>query len=141
MTTPAPTKRSVGRPRKNAKKQENPDCELATKGYVKCLMRKMTDLKHSHAVCNPDQTENIGWVMAATAAVTPFCWMFSVRAGAPNMETMFATIFWISALICLACSLEHDVRIQKEMTSDHIPDYLKKHEEPPCEPKRGCEGE
>ena len=29
MTTPAPTKRSVGRPRKNAKKQENPDCEVA----------------------------------------------------------------------------------------------------------------
>ena len=28
MTTPAPTKRSVDRPRKNAKKQENPDCEV-----------------------------------------------------------------------------------------------------------------
>lgn len=34
-----PTKRPVGRPRKAAK-PENPDCEPATKGYVKYLMRK-----------------------------------------------------------------------------------------------------
>jgi len=41
-------KRPVGRPKKNPAPEtpKNPDCEPATKAYVKCLLRKV--LPHSH---------------------------------------------------------------------------------------------
>lgn len=42
MTTP---KRKVGRPRKVVE-EVNSDCEPASKGYVKCLLRKTRD--HTH---------------------------------------------------------------------------------------------
>lgn len=134
MTAPTTT-RGRGHPRKQP---ENPECEVATKGYVKCVARKTTDLKHSHDVCNANQTENIGFLTAATAALTAFAWAICVKESAASMQTMFASIFWMSIIICAACSLDHDVIIQSEMVSDYIPDYLKKYE-PPCEPKRGCE--
>ena len=42
MTTEPKTKRPVGRPKKVAP-LENPDCEVATKGYVKRIARKMVE--------------------------------------------------------------------------------------------------
>jgi hypothetical protein len=51
----APAKR--GRPKKAA---ENPDCEVASKGYVKCVARRMTDLKHTHGTTNEDPTAQEG---------------------------------------------------------------------------------
>jgi len=142
MTTPAPTKRSVGRPRKNAKKQENPDCEVASKGYVKCLMRKMIDIKHTHGTTNAEPAENIGIATMALSMVSILGWLLTANISTlDNMETMFATMFLVSTVIFTACAFSASVSIDKAMMSDYIPDYLRKHEEPPCEPKRGCEGE
>jgi hypothetical protein len=137
--TPAPTKRSAGRPRKNAKKQENPDCEVASKGYVKCLMRKMTDIKHTHGTTDGDTTEAIGIATMVLSFVSVIGWLVASKAEYSNLVTMFSTIFWMSLVLFAACACNSPVSINKEMMSDHIPDYLKKHEEPPCGPKRGCE--
>ncbi len=139
MTTPAPTKRSVGHPRKNAKKQENPDCDVATKGFVKCLMRKMTDIQHTHGTTNGEPAENIGIATMALTMASVIGWLVTSKAEYSNLVTMFATMFWISLVIFTACAFSASVSIDTAMLSDHIPDYLKKHEEPPCEPKRGCE--
>jgi len=131
-----PTKRRVGRPRKQP---ENPDCEPATKGYVKCLMRKMTNIEHTHETTNGDATEVIGIATMVLIFVSIIGWLLASKSEYAGMATMFASIFWMSFAIFSACAFNASVSIDKAELSDYIPDYLKKYEEPPCEPKRGCD--
>jgi len=131
----APTKRRVGRPRKQP---ENPDCEVATRGYVKCVARKMTCIKHTHETANGDATEAIGIATMVLIFVSIIGWLLASKSETSGMVTMFASIFWTSFVIFLACACNASVSIDKAELSDYIPDYLKKYE-PPCEPKRGCE--
>jgi hypothetical protein len=141
MTT-APTKRSVGRPRKNAKKQENPDCEVATKGFVKCVARNVVSIEHTHKILHKgDLTASIGAVTLISTGISLLLYLFAFRYGVENMQALFAPIFWMSLVILVGCLCSTNSHLVEAPLSDTTPDYLKKHEEPPCEPKRGCEGE
>jgi len=125
MTT-SPTKRSVGRPRKNAKKQENPDCEVATKGFVKRVARKldtMHNMNHNHL------PSCLCWLaLGMLYAIVAFLIALPIHEIA------------IISLIPLSISL-HDFMMHAAVKNDQRKDcsFMQKHEDPPCEPKRGCE--
>jgi len=102
-------------------------------------MRKMTDIEHTHGTTNGEPTENIGIATMALSMASIIGWLLTANISTlDNMETMFATIFWVSIVIFLACAFNASVSIDKAELSDYIPDYLKNYE-PPCETKRGCE--
>lgn len=136
MITPTTT-RGRGRPRKQL---ENPDCEPATRGYVKCLMRKMIGAEHTHNVVGSKQTENIK-VALLFMATASFCgWLFGVKmAGVANLEAIFASIFWMSITLYLACAITGPVDVNRGRAFEYIPDCIQLNIDPPCEPKRGCE--
>ncbi len=128
----APTKRRVGRPRKQP---ENPDCEPATKGYVKCLMRK--SLAHSHA-------QNVTFGVIASALVIGGLLTLCLALGEGQTwkalsPQWFAPMlmFTMSCLVVMIDLMRSDAeRVCCNSTSgiNEIQKY-----EPPCEPKRGCE--
>jgi hypothetical protein len=119
-------------------KPKNPDCEVATKGYVKCIARKTT--KHAHAqTCRSTFTLlsvlflTCSWVVCA----------FIIHD---------STIAWISgvgALMMVAVALDHDADYAgKTETSDidgnpitphGYPEYLQKYTPPTCEKKKECD--
>ncbi len=137
MTKTDPTvKAKRGRPKKAA---ENPDCEVASKGYVKRVARRMTDLRHTHYVSNADQMENIGITTIGLSVFSACLWLIARSGGLPHLETMFASIFWVSVCICITCvASDCKVDVKSNMMSDNVPDYLEKYE-PPCERKKECE--
>jgi len=133
MTTP--TKRSVGRPRKNAKKQENPDCEVASKGYVKCLMRKA--LGHHHF-------QNVPFGVTAFAVIMGGLFTMCLSIGEGYWVTLspqwFAPMlmFTLACLVVMIDLMRGDAEHVCNNTVSSIT-AIQKHEEPPCEPKRECE--
>src|SRR5574344_2087178 len=131
IMTPTTTKRGRGRP---LKQPENPDCEVATRGYVKCLMRKMTDIQHTHGTTNGEPTENIGIATMALSFASVIGWLLASKCEYTGMVTMFASLFWMSLVMFSACAFNASVIVDKAMLSDHIPDFMQKYE-PPCEPE------
>jgi hypothetical protein len=132
-----PTKRSVGRPRKNAKKQENPDCDVATKGFVKCVARRLGEHTHTNF-----SNSLWLWLFGIGSAV-----IFMVMYGHDTPSYVYENISMPTILItCIIVGLVGGVAsaisnyFRTEASCDlYEVEAIQKHEEPPCEPKRGCE--
>lgn len=138
VTAPT-TRRPVGRPRK-VEKQANSDCEVASKGYVKCVARKLVSIEHTHKILHKDDlTASIGAVTLISTGISLVLYLSAFRYGVENMEALFAHIFWMSLVILVGCLCSTNSHLVEAPLSDTTPDYMKKYEEPPCEPKRGCE--
>jgi len=135
MTAPTKRRDASG---KFAKK--NPDCEPATKGYVKCVARNMLDIKHSHEISTKDNLNiSLGALTMLSSVASAASYIIASVNNIHDIATLMAPIFWMSMIIFAACLLatEHtDTKISS--VSNCVPDYLKKYE-PPCEPKRGCD--
>jgi hypothetical protein len=133
-------KRGRGRPKKEDK-VENPDCEPATKGFVKCLMRKY-DNGHTH------EQRSGGWPMLCLSvlflAVLFVCGVTpnpSMGANQPLYTWVFgllAVVSGVAAYEVAAIGEDRTTVPNNKMWSDH-PDYIRKYEPPKCEPKKGCE--
>jgi len=126
MTTPA----KRGRPKKAA---ENPDCEVATKGYVKCVARKLIS-------CPIDKAEGslksatLWMILAAIFTVV----MFGISS--PHADP-FSELTWASVLFMISFVLGiHDLIFAFYMFSyPEKYEYVQPHTEPHCERKKECE--
>lgn len=125
---------------KFAKKPENPDCEPATKGYVKCIARTVISKhKHYQSSSRKDGTE-IGFLLFA--AVWLFSGLFSLNAALPTHY--FEQISWLSGFAAIIMVFVNiDVSgIGSNYTHNGESDIkaIQKYEPPKCEsPKRDCE--
>ena len=89
-----------GRPRKVVKTEEsiNPDCEQATKGYVKALIRSTRDHTHEQmvdlGVCG--STAAIGW--GATLGM----WLLTLLS---RGQYQLGNVFWFALTVATVCSI------------------------------------
>ena len=98
--------------------QKNPDCEPATKGYVKCIARKLVD--------GPMDKSN-GYLCSAL-----FWWIVAVIAmfgGARVFETTWPKmVFTVASLLMV-----HDIIcLFIELSSSSSQEYIQKYEPPEC---------
>lgn len=148
MSDPTTVKRGRGRPRKDgqpaqASKPKNPDCEPATKGYVKCMIRTTRDHTHGQDIKSGSV---IFGVIFGTA-------IFLIAIFSGDKE-LYATFTIPSALFTLGLSLVwwDLARTSDDYTTERIsesePECLKKYIAPEeiqriCEvfnkPKKECE--
>lgn len=124
----SPAKR--GRPKKAA---ENPDCEVATKGYVKCVARKLG--QHTH--------DNFTVVISSGlfAAISIFA---LVVFGSDHMtinEISIPTILMAFTLLGLYNCLVGLFNFMSTGCSRDLNeiDNIQPHTEPPCERKKECD--
>ena len=123
------------------KPPENPDCEPATKGYVKCLIRKTKD--HNH----PQDSKY--FFTGVTAIIGWFCVFLSIFPPTPPSLLSAVAVQNQSAMIAFsaACTVFciDMIRMDDETTgvnSDpigRIYRLLKKYERPVCKDKEVCE--
>lgn len=146
MTEPRPR----GRPKKVVavpKEEINPDCQPATRGYVKCIARKIfKESKHVHKSPQP----LVGFVMLFSfinVFITAASW-----ASSPTHEgsiwVIIAAIFWVSleALIAVVGSCLVSPEIDESLTgtlswdNPNLDPAFEKHTPPPpiCEKKEEC---
>jgi hypothetical protein len=133
-------KRGRGRPKKE-EKVENPDCEPATKGFVKCLMRKY-DNGHTH------KQRGGGLAMIALALLFGVVWLACVTMPNPSMganQPLYAWMFGSLAAVSVVAAYEiasigegRTTEPNNTMWCTH-PEYIRKYEPPTCEPKKECE--
>ncbi len=116
----APAKR--GRPKKAA---ENPDCEVATKGYVKCVVRSV------HSVYNFD-----GCFMKAALADAVVMAAVALWAMMCNISPALVGLIIAIGIVFIA----HDVFVSFMLfrTSSDMK-CIQPHTEPPCERKKECD--
>ena len=130
MTEP---KRKAGRPRKVVE-EVNPDCEPATKGYVKCLLRKTRDHSHEQRV-----TES-----GCCTLVSAICWVYislswlwmCVSRGAYQWGTVHTVVFTI-AVVCAILTLDRlgDNVVHTCCITQKEPEVIQPH----CKKKKDCE--
>jgi uncharacterized protein YacL len=120
-----------GRPKKAA---ENPDCEVATRGYVKCVARKTRE--HTHD--NPNFVLSYGVIGLASALLLSWFGAGEKLLSQINIPTVLATI----TIICtctLVCGLLSSFLRTSESSDMRDIQTSQPHTEPPCEPKKGGE--
>ena len=124
-------KRARGRPKKAA---ENPDCEVATKGYVKCVARKLGE--HTH--------ENFKIKMSdGVLAFVGIVGLISIgEAGyildQISIPTLLMTFVFFGMYSLVAGMVTSHGCTETSYDLDEVK-AIQPHTEPPCEPKRECE--
>lgn len=117
---------------------ENPDCEPATKGYVKSIARKL--VSHRHEQCGFGL-----WYFFATV-IGFLAWICAMVV---RTEPIAAWAIGVGTLVSGACLAETIETSQYNTETSNIdasadtdygyPDYIKKYEPPNCEKKNECE--
>lgn len=135
-------KRGRGRPRKDGKViVKNPDCEVATKGYVKCVGRTVIATSdHSHCFEDVCTTMPVIAACALTAFLGLCGWLLfngtkdmfgaSVSASVFSMAVLLSVFVWVFSGVSTTSTDKRS-----------IPKTLIKYTPPVCEPKKGCDGE
>jgi TM2 domain-containing membrane protein YozV len=116
--------------------QKNPDCEPATKGYVKCLMRKTRE--HTH---------NCQWDGSPTFLLMFAGWFGSVILGAScisidkGMQNIGNQYFVPVVLftILITCLFYEFMKLEIVEINRSLPSDLKRYTPPTCEKKDECE--
>ena len=132
-----PVKRGRGRPRKTEPVQTtptNPDCEPATKGYVKCVARTLVD-KIGDAVGTSHEGE--GLLSIVIGGFLFVCYCFAMTA---KTEPIAAWACGVGALAMLSAwgeILIHDHKLISHQNQDTMP-HIQKYT-PVCEEKKECE--
>ena len=120
------------------KEEKNPDCEPATKGYVKCLLRKTWYHKH--------RLTGSGWLLLISVM---FGWIFTIGFGSVlvspsdfNLQVTTAQQWFPSTLLfSLATTvfLIEAVLLEVEGRKEEMPTEIQKYSHPVCEKKDECE--
>jgi hypothetical protein len=134
----AETKRGRGRPKKE-RVIENPDCEPATKGFVKCLMRKY-DGKHTH-----EQTSG-GFALFLLSGMFVAAWLALVTIRPGVIDPVYIWMAGLFAVVTAVAAYELE-SVGGYRTApptgmfERDPKYLQAYEAPKveCEPKKECE--
>lgn len=129
-------KRGRGRPWKVVEPDatKNPDCEPATKGFVKCVVRKAAEHKHKFGFDL--------WPMIVVIGILSLAWVFCVSIHESNLAwiTGIGALMMISVGVCF----DEDKKTETSTidgsfgTPYTYPDYIKKYTPPVCEPKKEC---
>jgi len=113
---------------------KNPDCEPATKGYVKCLLRKTRDHSHAFGLAGGDLWATgtmCGWIISMIAFI-----------GARTNTTCSE---WLPALVAfsIVCTIgvSEFARMSGEVTAGlkDTPKAIQKWQPPMCERKKDCD--
>ena len=138
-------KRPVGRPRKNprlASQQatidaiETPDCEPATKGFVKCIARKTST--HTH----PIDCEELHAVIVLTNSSVILC-LGVILAYASGATGAAIVIGGVTCLCIMFVYVINDRRRYEQTGGVEVCgstyEAIQKYEPPKCEEKKECE--
>ena len=136
---PAELKRGRGRPRKDGQpvhssKPKNPDYEPATKGYVKCIARKLAD--HTHK--RPLPMLNLS--VAIAGYTSGACWIFAIPETEIYKPSLITGIFLIS-IVCTINLIDWGLQTETKTASGDF-SVIQKYQPPAecCEPaKKECE--
>ena len=117
---------------------KNPDCEPATRGYVKCLLRKIHHHNHAQDICF-GLTGIFAIVMWGVTALTTDGWGTSPELlpfgwYAPTGYCLLAAI----SLTCVAIDLIRS-DFNTTIRFDPYPDEIEKWQPPTCERKKDCD--
>lgn len=136
------------------KEDKNPDCDPATKGYVKCQIRKLISVSgHSHEYKN-----DLGGAIGTVSLVSGFfSFIFGMFLSFPTVQLSelsnaeylqsqeighcvltFSAVMWV-IFAAVFISTHHDYTENNTITdeeNDVIPEFQKY--EPPCEKKDNC---
>ncbi|MDD2246422.1 MAG: hypothetical protein PHC39_05005 [Proteiniphilum sp.] len=131
-------KRGRGGPKKvrETEKPANPDCEPATKGFVKCIARTLVDKQSSHFYYENRDSDCGGMFSFAVGTFAFFVWGFAMSVDNVPM------VAWASGVIVIMCIVGiAEMYINKPNIRLNTRDYCKaiqKYEPPTCE-KKECE--
>jgi len=124
-------------------KPKNPDCEPATKGYVKWIARKMTrSPNHVHKLQNWKPIFGILAACSAGALVSAGLYGECItNAALASQAPVFAGMFCTCSLIVLGGVVGTNFSTTETNISSSllIPDAIQKYESPKCDSKKECE--
>jgi len=129
MTEP---KRGRGRPRKEQPVEEtNPDCEIATKGFVKCIARDLIEEgNHNYYENKPEEFSGATGIIMI-CLLTLGC----VLALAIKSEPVAAWVCGTGAVVLVTVMIElEQIKSPKIVRKVEVPTHLKKYK-----PKKECE--
>ena len=131
-------KRGRGRPRKNPQEesgQKNPDCEPATKGYVKCLCRKISEHRHPQNA--------FPFLAIGATAISSIVIILELITPATNS---FSECEWYSMctilIVGIIMAIDTIGFISLERTgkpTEYNANIIKRYEPPVCKDKSECE--
>ena len=145
-------KRGRGRSRKEEEPPEvkNPDCETATKGYVKCLLRKISAASwHQHDITDGDLRESLLVISGGALLLSGLVWALLGSALAEpvvqinNVWLARLTCEWAqsicgaSVVILLAVGMSAPPTVLRNCAIPSLKE-IRKYEPPTCE-KKECE--
>jgi hypothetical protein len=112
---------------------KNPDEEVATKGYVKCLIRKTRDHTHRNNVT----IGYTGWLTACGFLIIALSTIMSCGTGRPTLSGEVWVTLLASTLICTAVTLDRiNTNTETVQGVDGVePYYIRKH----TDKKKDCE--
>ncbi len=114
------------------KKPKNPDCEPATKGYVKCIARKgICSSVHRH-----EESNSLSMILGIFSTIMFILAMF---AGYPSDHAKWGPVIIIFAIIGISCALSLILDNNTEYVRLASPDEIKEYEPPTCTEKNECE--
>lgn len=141
--TATPPKRPVGRPKKvrdpikaaeEFNRVHNPDSEPASKGYVKCVARKI--VSHSY---HRHQNPLLGTLAVMSVLVLFASWVIVIsNPSNHNVYLVGSALAFQSGAILLACIVTPPPKLEPITPKDDIK-QIQKYTPPPCEKKDGCE--
>jgi hypothetical protein len=111
---------------------ENPDCEMATKGYVKKVARKILDKSgHTHAVKAEDSLLGMRgslafWSSCSFVLFTALAYFFQVRDH--DMSNVFMSVAIMSGIIVVATFTCGSYTVAKNEIVEYYPKSLCKYE-------------
>ena len=118
------------------KKPENPDCEPATKGYVKCVARKT--MKHTHMV-DIDNLLTANFVSNSCVCLISFALIIHIL----DVDLVSVLLCLIGGFVSLMIVISIMWINAEAETSDvnfevDLHRAIKKHTPPECEKKKEC---
>jgi hypothetical protein len=118
----------------------NPDCEPATKGFVKCIARTVHSscIKNSHAKLS--KRASSGDISFLAGMVACLFWLFMLSN---HFEGSFTFTVGIAALVMIVIGLDVDngmsgIDLEYQYPQE-VPKSIQKYEAPKCEERKECE--
>ncbi|MFA5247917.1 MAG: hypothetical protein WCX79_00590 [Candidatus Paceibacterota bacterium] len=115
---------------------KNPDCEPATKGFVKCLMRKTRN--HTHIIRWEGTPISLSLLGGCIASIILGAGCLSVNETARNIGNQyFVPVFLFTIVVtCIFCEF---MNFEVEEIKECVPPELQKYTPPTCEKKDECD--
>ena len=113
---------------------KNPDCDPATKGYVKCLLRKTRE--HTHVLRFSGLPSGLGLIMGVGLSCVCIMDRFSNTHGT-FFNQYAGLIFTFTAI--MGCMFYEFINLKSEEVETPLPTELKRYTPPTCEKKEECE--